>query len=77
MDFRKATDDLCVGIHHDDIAEALGVSVQTVRQARMAPDVPAHRSPPDEWENAVIRLAEERLSHYRDLIERLSATRGR
>jgi len=77
MDFRKATDDLCARIDHDDIAEALGVSVQTVRQARMAPDVPAHRSPPDEWEKGVIRLAEERLSHYRELIDRLRVARGR
>jgi len=73
MDFRKATDELCARIDHDDIAEALGVSIQTVRQARMAANVPAHRSPPDQWEKALIRLAEKRLSHYRKLIDRLNA----
>jgi hypothetical protein len=75
MDFRKATDELCARIDHDDIAGALGVSIQTVRQARMAPDVPAHRSPPDQWEKVLIRLAEERLSHYRKLIDRLNVAR--
>lgn len=72
MNFRKAIDELCERIDHDDVAKALGVSVQTVRQARMAPEAAAHRSPPDQWEREVIRLAESRLTHYRQLIDKLS-----
>src|SRR5437868_12811528 len=75
MDFREATETLCGGISHEELAKALGVSIATVRQARLRPDAKAHRSPPEDWENAVIRLAEERLSRYRELIKRLKAER--
>jgi hypothetical protein len=69
MEFREAIDGLCEGVDHGDVAKALGVSVQTVRQARMRPNTNAHRSPPKDWQDAVIRLAEERVWHYRKLIE--------
>lgn len=71
MDFREATDDLCARIDHDDIAKALGVSVQTIRQARMNGSAKAHREPPREWRDIVIRLAEERVWHYRKLIDEI------
>lgn len=35
----------------------------------------AHRNPPDNWEDAVIRLAEKRVFHYRKLIERIRTDR--
>lgn len=73
MNFREATENLCAGVSHEDLAKVLGVSVATVRQARLRPDAKAHRSPPDDWESAVIRLAEERLSQYRELIDKLKA----
>jgi hypothetical protein len=76
MDFREATDGLCKKIDHDDIAKALGVSVQTVRQARLGASMKAHRGPPREWRDAVIRLAEERVWHYRNLIEEIRRGRG-
>jgi hypothetical protein len=69
MDFREATDGLCARIDHDDIAKALGVSVQTVRQARLTEETKAHREPPRDWRDALVRLAEERVWHYRKLIE--------
>jgi hypothetical protein len=75
MDFREATENLCAGLSHEDLAKALGVSIATVRQARLRPAAKAHRSPPDDWQSAVIRLAEERLFRYRELIERLKAER--
>ena len=75
MDFREATDRLCARIDHDDIAEALGVSVQTIRQARLADDARAHREPPRDWRDAIIRLAEERVWHYRKLIEEVRRER--
>jgi DNA-binding GntR family transcriptional regulator len=71
MNFRAATDGLCEKLDHSDLAEALGVSVQTIRQARLQNENGAHRTPPSDWEGAVIRLAEKRVWHYRRLIERL------
>ena len=58
MNFRQAIDSLCEKMSHEDVAIALGVSVQTIRQARLGSDTKAHRTPPDEWEKAVIRFAE-------------------
>lgn len=72
MDFRKATDDLCDGIPHQELAKALGVSVATVRQARLRPDAKAHRSPPGNWERAVIKLAGEQIQRYRRLISEMT-----
>ena len=33
--FREAVDSLCSALTHEDVAKALDVSVQTIRQARM------------------------------------------
>lgn len=71
MDFREATDDLCDAISHDALAKALGVSVATIRQARLRDEAAAHRAPPKNWRNAVIQLAEDRVQRYRRLIENL------
>jgi hypothetical protein len=71
MDFREATENLCIGVSHEELAKALGVSVATIRQARLRPDAKAHRSPPGDWKAAVIRLAEKRASLYRQLAETL------
>jgi hypothetical protein len=68
MDFRKATDDLFDRVDHSELAKALGVSISTIRQARLGATANAHRSPPSEWRGAVIRLAEERVHHYERLI---------
>jgi hypothetical protein len=71
MDFREATDSLCTKVDHTDLAKALGVSIQSVRQARLQPENEARRAPPREWEHTIIRLAEKQVWHYRKLIERL------
>jgi hypothetical protein len=71
MNFREATDELCAKIDHDDVAQALGVSTQTVRQARMTPGIGAYRTPPEDWERAIIMLARKRMSLYMRLIENL------
>ena len=76
MEFREAVDDVCKRLAHDDVAKGLGVSVQTIRQARLDPNTQGHRSPPNEWQYALIRLAEERVWHYRKLIERLRDSKG-
>ena len=71
MDFREATETLCAGVSHQELANALGVSIATVRQARLRDDAKAHRSPPGHWKATVKRLAEKRLAQYRRLIESL------
>lgn len=72
MNFRKATDALLESVTLEDLANALGVSVQSVRQARVAEESTAHRSPPIGWEKAAIRLSEEHMRRHRKLVERLS-----
>ena len=71
MTFKKATDRLFSRADHEDLAKALSVSVASIRQARLNPDALAHRSPPPDWEDAVLRLAEERVSHFQKLVEEL------
>lgn len=71
MNFRKATNKVCAKVGHAELADALGVSLQTVRQARLKNGSPARRSPPADWEHALIRIAEKQVWHYRQLIEEL------
>ena len=71
MNFKNATDRLFSRIDHPDLARALGVSVASIRQARLKPDAKAHRSPPPDWENALLRLAEARVLHFQELVEEI------
>jgi hypothetical protein len=71
MNFKEATDGLFDRVDHETLAKKLGVSVASIRQARLKPEAGAHRSPPEDWQSAVIRAAEERVCHYRNLIDRL------
>jgi hypothetical protein len=71
MNFKKATDELFSAVSHAELAEVLGVSVASIRQARLSPQAKAFREPPKDWCEAVIKLAEKRASQYRKLIERL------
>jgi hypothetical protein len=71
MKFREAVDSLCSALTHEDVANALGVSVQSIRQARMQEDSKSFREPPKNWERALIRLAESRMSYYRRLVKKL------
>ena len=71
MDFREATDALCNGLSHEALAKALGVSVATIRQARLRPAAAAHRSPPPNWREAIVKLAEEQQLRYRNLLDHL------
>lgn len=57
MDFKTATDRVAGCISHAEIAEAAGVSVQTIRQARLDPSAPGHRPPPAGWREVLARLA--------------------
>lgn len=71
MNFKKATDELCSGISHRELADALGVSVPSVRQARLPDEANAHRNPPGGWEPVMARLAKRQAEHFRRLAERL------
>jgi len=71
MNFKEATDGLFDRVDHAELAKRLGVSVALVRQARLRPGAGAHRAPPKNWRHAAIRLAEERVAHYRKLIEQI------
>jgi hypothetical protein len=73
MDFHEAVDALCASLTHEDVAKALGVSLQTVRQARLRRDADAFRAPPKNWERALTRLAENRVAYYRRLADKLKA----
>ena len=57
MKFKQATDALLESVTLEDLAEAMGVSVQAIRQARTAEGSAAHRAPPPGWEGAVAKLA--------------------
>ena len=71
MDFKKATDALCEGVTHQELAEALGVSLASVRQARLGKDAKARRAPPAGWERGVLKLAEARAKALEKLIDQL------
>jgi hypothetical protein len=60
MDFKTATDRVAGCISHAEIAEAAGVSVQTIRQARLDPSAPGHRPAPAGWQEVLARLARDR-----------------
>jgi hypothetical protein len=71
MDFREATDALCERIEHTELAGNLRVSVASVRQARLDATARAHRAPPHGWESVILRLAEQRIRHYQELVEHI------
>jgi hypothetical protein len=71
MNFKEATDGLFDRISHEDLAEALGVSVASIRQARLNPKAKAYREPPAEWREAVLKIAAKQVTHYQRLIDRI------
>lgn len=73
MDFKKATEELMAGMTREQIAEALGCSEATVRQARLDEAAKAHRNPPEGWEPKVARLARQRGNSLLRLAEKLSS----
>ena len=77
MDFREATDALFERVDHAELAEALGVSIASIRQARLDATARAHRTPPQGWEDAVIQLAERRVQHYRGLLAHVRTQQGK
>lgn len=74
MDFRAAANILGRQISTADMAEAMGVSSHSVRQARLVEGAPGYRTPPKEWISVIIRLAEERKRELDQLIDVLRST---
>lgn len=67
MDFKTATDVLFRSRSHEELAKELGVSVPTIRQARLGTGSRAFRKPPDGWELGVARLAEKEIKRLQRL----------
>jgi DNA-binding GntR family transcriptional regulator len=67
MGFKEATDLLFRQVTQTELAEALGVSIASIRQARLSPKAAAYRSPPKGWEEAVAKLAKKRARELRAL----------
>lgn len=72
MDFKTATDRVAGCISHAEIAEAAGVSVQTIRQARLDPSAPGHRPPPAGWRDVLANLARTRGSELLRFADEIS-----
>lgn len=71
MNFKAATDILFATVTHAELAERIGCSVASIRQARLSPDALAHRSPPPGWQEAVRALARERGEALAELAKSL------
>jgi predicted transcriptional regulator len=71
MDFKEASTALTECTTLAEIAAETGLSEATVRRARLDRDSPAYRSPPANWKEAIVRLAEERIRRLRALIDAL------
>jgi hypothetical protein len=71
MDFQSATDRVAGCVTHEELAEALGLSPQTIRVARLSPDSPNYRKPPEGWERALAKLARKRGGELVKLAEQL------
>jgi len=69
MNFRSATDALFDHVNHETLAKALGVSLASIRQARLQEAARGKRTPPKDWPCAVIQLAEQQIMKDRKLTE--------
>jgi hypothetical protein len=72
MDFKTATDRLTERITADDIAEAFGVARNTIARARLDPSSSAYRSPPEDWQRVLARIARERSTELKQLADDLT-----
>jgi len=72
VDFKAATDTLFAKTGAEELAAELGCNPQSIKQARMEPDRPGHRSPPPGWEAATARLARQKAAQLQKLADKLS-----
>jgi hypothetical protein len=71
-DFKRATDELLATLSHEELANSLGVSVPSIRQARLDSGARAFRKPPEGWELRVSKLARERAKRLLGLSKELT-----
>jgi hypothetical protein len=71
MNFKMATDRLTDRLTADDIANAFRVARNTIARARLDPSSSAYRTPPDDWQRIVARLARERSKQLKMLADEL------
>ena len=71
MTFKDATDALFAPLGHAELAAALGVSVASIRQARLKEGSAAHRSAPKDWEKVIAALARKQAGRYQRLAKSL------
>lgn len=69
MDFKSATDRLTACLSHIDIADAAGVSVQAIRQARVDSKSLSYREPPKGWQKVIAHLARQRAKELKALAD--------
>ena len=68
MTFRDATDRLRgFGFKHREMAAKLGVSVQSIRQARLDRRSRSYRRPPRGWQKGFAEMATDRARRWRDI----------
>lgn len=67
--FKQAADALCLS--GDKLAELLGVTLQTVRQARLSPQAKGYRTPPAGWEGKLAKVAKRKARELERLAEEL------
>jgi len=72
MDFRSATDELLAHPTLQDLADTLGASLQSIRQARADKNSAGYREPPTGWEKGTQMLAEKTAARYQRLAKRLA-----
>jgi hypothetical protein len=71
VDFKAATNILTRRITADEIADAAGVSISSIARARLDATSSAYRSPPENWETVLARLARARSDEFKELAEQL------
>jgi hypothetical protein len=71
MDFRTAVGILGRQITTQEIADAIGLSRYTIRQARLQEGAVGHRSPPRHWRKLLLTLATARRDELNSLINEL------
>lgn len=73
MDFKSATTELKKRVRLADLAKEVGVRPVSVRRARLDPEGPSYRKPPENWREAAVGLARERAEELMTLADELEA----
>jgi hypothetical protein len=73
MTFVQATNVFMGRVTLKDVADSIGCSLQTLKQARLNPESAHHRRPPQGWEAVLAQLARSRIRELEDLARTLEA----